>query len=280
MNGCMPLLTYLVIFMSACAPKSEFEGYTRTKSGIHYKLTEIGDAEKNVAPGDYITIDVTYKTLNDSVFFEGRRKIQVEPPSYPGSIDECFLMLAEGDKSTFILEAYPFFAITLNSSLPSFLDSIDRFKVDIKCITIQNQPEYHKEMEAFLSWAKDIGEYEKVVLKQYLKEEKLNIEPTPEGLYKIVIKEGAGEKVKTGDTVVIHYEGKFLNGRYFDSTLKRKKAFGFIYGTEWQVIEGMEKAIGTMKKGETSIFIFPSKLAFGTKGSSTRHCAPIYIGYL
>jgi FKBP-type peptidyl-prolyl cis-trans isomerase len=141
--------------------------------------------------------------------------------------------------------------------------------VDLNMIEIQSQEEYQKEKTAFLKWVEDFGEYESVILKQYLEENKINSEPTSSGLYKFVIEEGNERQVSEGDTVIVHYEGKFLNGKYFDSTVKRKEPFGFVYGTEWQVIDGLEEAIGMMKEGERSLFIIPSELAFGKKGSST-----------
>jgi FKBP-type peptidyl-prolyl cis-trans isomerase len=90
----------------------------------------------------------------------------------------------------------------------------------------------------------------------------------------MMIKEGEGETVKRGDTLVLNYEGRFLNGKYFDSTYKRNRAFEYIYGTEWQVIKGMEIAVSGMKEGERAIFIMPSDLAFGTRGNSNGAIPP------
>jgi FKBP-type peptidyl-prolyl cis-trans isomerase len=75
--------------------------------------------------------------------------------------------------------------------------------------------------------------------------------------------------VSVGDTIVVHYEGIFLNVNFFDSTNKRNEAFQFVNGQQWQVIKGMEEAIATMHEGERSLFILPSDVAFGDSGSST-----------
>jgi len=83
-----------------------------------------------------------------------------------------------------------------------------------------------------------------------------------------------GEKVRKGDTLVLNYEGRFLNGKVFDSTIKRKRAFEYIYGVEWQVIRGMELAVSEMKEGEKSFFIMPSELAFGQSGNSNGAIPP------
>jgi FKBP-type peptidyl-prolyl cis-trans isomerase len=83
------------------------------------------------------------------------------------------------------------------------------------------------------------------------------------------LKEGIGEKVFMGDTLIVHFEGKFFNGKFFDSTKRRNSPFQFVYGKKWQIIEGLEEAIGRMVEGEKSLFIIPSQLGFGETGSST-----------
>ncbi len=134
---------------------------------------------------------------------------------------------------------------------------------------IQTREDYEQEKEAFLTWIEDFGDYEKVVLKQFIGSEKPGISPLPSGIYYVNLRPGKGKKVELGDTLTINYEGRFLNGRFFDSTVKRHQPFQFVYGTEWQVIKGLEEAIGMMREGERSLFILPSELGFGNTGSST-----------
>lgn len=207
--------------------------------------------------------------MDDSVFFEGRRKIQIDEPDSTGVINACFLLLAEDDAATFIVPVEDFFATTLQSTPPDFLNKNQYLKIDIHNLETQEQKEYQKEKEAFLEWIEDFGDYEKVILKQFIEEQKIGEMPNKNGLYKITLIEGSGNKVSIGDTIIVHYEGRFLNGKFFDSTIKRNEPFGFVYGTEWQVIDGLEEAIGTMREGEKSMFILPSELAFGEEGSST-----------
>ena len=95
------------------------------------------------------------------------------------------------------------------------------------------------------------------------------MKPTGSGLYHLKLREGTGKRIEKGDTVTVNYEGRFLNGKFFDSTIRRNQPFQFVYGTEWQVVKGLEEAIGMMHEGEKSLFILPSDLAFGTEGSST-----------
>lgn len=262
-------LLIIFIFLTSCNFKSEYPGYTKSRDGFYYKLLKIGEGSTKANIGDYITVDLAYRTISDSVFFNGRRKFQLTQPAFKGSVDYCFLMLETGDAASFIISARDFFISTLETSIPSFIMEDEFMIVDVDLIEIQSETEYEKEIKAFLSWIEDFGEHEKVFLTQYLQNEKLDVKPAESGMYLINLKEGIGKNIEIGDTVEVHYEGRFLNGKFFDSTKMRNEAFQFIYGQEWQVVEGLEEAIGEMREGDISLVILPSKLAFGEKGSST-----------
>jgi FKBP-type peptidyl-prolyl cis-trans isomerase len=268
----MKKIIFALIVASAlysCDRLSKYPGYSKTWSGIYYKLLTIGEDNAKAQPGDYVTFDISYKTIKDSLFFSGRRKFQVTKPEYEGSVDECFTMLAKGEKAEFIISASNFFKKTLQNNLPSFLKPEVDMKIIINMVDIQSSKQYENEKKAFLRWIEDFGDYEKEILSQYMQEQKLSISPVGSGLYYIKVKKGDGRKVAKGDTVTVDYEGRFLDGKFFDSTVKRHESFQFVYGTEWQVVKGLEEAIGMMEEGEKAIVILPSELAFGETGSST-----------
>ncbi len=262
-------ILFILIFVFSCSSNSPYPGFKKGKHRIYYQLHKIGESSEKANYGDYITADIVYKTMKDSVFFVGRRKLQLLKRDAKGSIEVCFKMLTIDDSATFIISADEFFNETLESSLPDFIPPMSKMMVSLNIIEIQTQIEYRNEKEAFLNWIEDFGEYEKIILKQFLQEKKIEVKPSGSGLLYLMIKEGTGKNIEIGDTITINYEGKFLNGKFFDSTIRRNQPFQFVYGTEWQVVEGLEEAIGMMKEGEKSLFILPSDLAFGTKGSST-----------
>jgi len=276
MNFRLILFTAFIFpLVFSCGKLSKNPGYKKMGHGIYYQLHTIGDDDAvKVQPGDYITVNLTYLTMSDSVFFDGTRKFQAMKPAYEGAIDECFSMLSVDESATFIIPADNFFTITLQTPLPRFISSGSKFKVKVEMLEIQSEMEYRQQKEAFLSWIEDFGDYEKVILKQFIAEEHLDVNPLPSGMYYLNLRPGTGKKVEPGDTVVVNYEGKFLNGKFFDSTIKRNEPFQFVYGTEWQVIEGLEEAIGVMHDGEKSLFILPSELAFGNRGSSSNIIPP------
>ena len=68
-------------------------------------------------------------------------------------------------------------------------------------------------------------------------------------------------KVKHGDTVKIHYTGKFEDGRVFDTSVGREP-LEFTVGED-QVIPGFEKGIVGMKQDESRTITIPPNEAYG-----------------
>ena len=261
------IILVLVVVLASCKPK--YEGFEKSDNNFYYKFNQIGDGQQTPKFNDYIVVDIAYKTINDSVFFKGRRKFKLTEPKFKGDISYCFTMLSKGDSADFIISATDFFTKTISSELPSFLSDESDMVVSAKMLEVIDNETYQKQKQEFLSWVEDFGDYEKVLLQHYIEGEEISVAPSVTGLYKVTQKPGNKVKVQRGDTVVVHYEGMFLSGKYFDSTVKRNSPFEYVYGTEWQVVKGVEEAIGRMTEGEKAMFIMPSELAFGNQGSST-----------
>jgi len=260
-------LVVLITCFAFSSCKNPYPGYTKAAEGIYYKLLMVGEQEQCCHFGDYVTAHIAYMTMNDSVFFSGIRKFKVIQPDFSGSIDKCFTLICKHDSAQFIISALDFFEKTLENIVPDYLSADGKMKISIYLIDVQTSDEYDREKEAFLHWAEDLGEYEKVLLKQYIRDAKIEIPPMEDGIYYIVQQTGNGSAVAAGDTVLIHYEGHFLNGKYFDSTRHRNDPLQFVYGHQMQVIGGLEKAIGKMQEGDKALVIIPSELAFGADGS-------------
>ena len=258
-----------LVIVSSCSLFEKYPGYSKTKTGIYYNLITIGEEVAPPIVSDYVTVNISYSTINDSTFFKGTRTFQLTEPDFRGSIDECFLMLSEGDSASFIIDGELFFLKTLQTSLPNFMLNNTKLKVGLSISEIRSEQQYENDKVEFLKWIEDFGEYEKLVLGKFIKEEQIDVSPSENGMYFISVQSGSGKPVEAGDVVTVHYEGRFLNGKFFDSTLKRKQAFEFVFGSEMQVIPGLEDAIGRMREGEKAIVILPSGIAWGEQGSST-----------
>ncbi|MDA3892419.1 MAG: FKBP-type peptidyl-prolyl cis-trans isomerase [Salinivirgaceae bacterium] len=258
-----------LIFLGSCNVFNKYPGFSKTKTGIYFKLHKIGEEVAPPIPSNFVTIAVKYTTIRDSAFFSGTRTFQLTNPDFKGSIDECFLMLSAGDSASFIIDATNFFTKTLQTKLPRFINKGEDIKIELRLDEIRTAEQYQKDKEDFLKWIEDFGEYEKTVLGRFIQNEKIDVDPMENGMYFITLLEGTGKPVEAGDLVTVNYEGRFLNGKFFDSTNKRNQPFEFVYGSEMQVIGGIEEAIGRMREGERALIILPSELAWGEKGSST-----------
>jgi FKBP-type peptidyl-prolyl cis-trans isomerase len=73
---------------------------------------------------------------------------------------------------------------------------------------------------------------------------------------------GGGEEALSGDRVVVHYTGRFVDGTVFDSSVERKEPFQFVLGIG-QVIKGWDQGIVGMKVGGKRILSVPSELGYG-----------------
>lgn len=83
---------------------------------------------------------------------------------------------------------------------------------------------------------------------------------TSSGLQYKILKNGTGTMPKLEDTVVTHYRGTVIDGREFDSSLKRNTPATFpVKG----VIKGWTEALQLMKVGSKWQLFIPSDLAYG-----------------
>jgi len=65
-----------------------------------------------------------------------------------------------------------------------------------------------------------------------------------------------------GDTVTVHYTGKFLNGKVFDSTVSTGEPIMFTLGDD-MMIPGFEKAVLEMSENEIKTVTIPAAEAYG-----------------
>ncbi len=90
------------------------------------------------------------------------------------------------------------------------------------------------------------------------------VKTLPSGLQYEVVKEGDGPQPAATDRVVVHYEGRLIDGTVFDSSIDRGQPATF--GVT-QVIPGWVEALQLMKAGSKWKLFIPSELAYGPQGA-------------
>ena len=74
-----------------------------------------------------------------------------------------------------------------------------------------------------------------------------------------------GPKPAKGGLVTVHYTGRFLDGRVFDSSVERDEPFQFVLGVG-QVIAGWDQGVALLSVGEKARLTIPPELAYGKNG--------------
>jgi len=89
---------------------------------------------------------------------------------------------------------------------------------------------------------------------------------TASGLQYIALKtaEKPGPKPAPGSEVVVHYEGRLIDGKIFDSSYARNEPIGFPLSG---VIMGWQEGVPLMSVGETWEFAIPAELGYGARGA-------------
>ncbi|MFT3738338.1 MAG: FKBP-type peptidyl-prolyl cis-trans isomerase [Breznakibacter sp.] len=105
---------------------------------------------------------------------------------------------------------------------------------------------------------------EEVRIKQYINKYHPGALPLKNGLYVIKTKISQGPEVKPDKDVTVHYEGKLLNLRVFDSSYERGMPITFRLG-EGRVIAGWEQGVPMLREGETAVLVIPSHLGYGDR---------------
>src|SRR5476649_1731838 len=67
---------------------------------------------------------------------------------------------------------------------------------------------------------------------------------------------GTGRSPKKGETVAVHYTGRFLDGKVFDSSVPRKEPLKFVLGAQ-QVIAGLDLGVAKLKIGDKAKLTIP-----------------------
>lgn len=86
---------------------------------------------------------------------------------------------------------------------------------------------------------------------------------TPSGLLYKSIAKGTGVKPLITDTVYVHYTGKFIDGKIFDSSVGKEPLKTAMNGG---AVKGFLEALGMMEVGSKAEVILPYDLAYGKQG--------------
>jgi FKBP-type peptidyl-prolyl cis-trans isomerase len=94
--------------------------------------------------------------------------------------------------------------------------------------------------------------------------DKEGVQTTKSGLQYLSLQAGKGKTPTLTSTVKVHYEGKLLSGKVFDSSIARGEPIEFPVNG---VIPGWTEALQRMKVGDKWKLFIPPGLAYGERGA-------------
>lgn len=261
-------------------PKSDLEGFKKTESGLHYKFEVENKNAQQVQMGDMIIGHMVLRLENDTLFTspeESCNILTVNEPMFAGDITEGLLMMHNGDKAIFAVDADAMAEKLEPSQMPVNYASGQKMKLyyEITITDIKTAAQLAEDKAKFENSVEKLAADEKSAIEAYVNDNAIKETPREDGLYVIVKKKGNGTKVSAGKSVRIEYTGKLLNGKIFDSSnkdvakengLEPHDALEYVVG-EASLIRGWEEGILNMPQGTQLTLLIPSELAYGTKGS-------------
>ncbi len=238
-------------------------------TGLKYQLHDQNTDARKAKVGDVMTIHLTLKNSKDSVLRDTHKegtplKLMLQVPPFKGSFEEGLAMLAKGDSATFFVSADSLFGRAMQPMPPGVTKGSD-IAFNVKILNVQSEEEYRKsEAEAM---GKQKGVDDKAIV-DYLAKNNLTgkAQKTENGVYYIITQDGTGPQPQRGDAVTIHYTGKLLDGKVFDSSQKTGQPIQLQIGVG-MVIPGWDDAILKLKKGTKATLVIPSTMGYGPQGS-------------
>lgn len=132
---------------------------------------------------------------------------------------------------------------------------------------LKAQPEAYQQNvnQLFQKRMQAAAQKQKELSKPYLEKAvtEKDAQKTVSGLIYQQINEGSGMQPNASDTVKVHYVGTFIDGKEFDSSIKRGRPAEFQLK---QIIPCLTEGVGKMKVGGKARLICPSDIAYGDKG--------------
>jgi FKBP-type peptidyl-prolyl cis-trans isomerase len=267
------LFSFLTLLFSCGDTDSPFPGYEKTETGLNYKFYK--QNENGVMPdtGQYVVVTLlTYR--NDTLIYDSRKRISkptleypVSRPKFKGAIEEGLMMMSIGDSASFIIpsDSIQKYFSPVHDSLSNPPGSMLRFEVKLHAVKTLDQIKEER-AKAIREMLGNRKQQEPVLIEEYLARNSIETKHTESGMYFVEVIKGKGKTPKLGDSVTVHYIGRFTDDREFDSSVKRDDPYTFKLGSDKKLPQGWTEALLRMKKGGKAVILLPSKLAFDSLG--------------
>jgi len=271
-----------MMVFAAChrGPKSDIEGFTKTESGLHYRFDTQNTEGRQVTKGDLLNGEMMLRLENDTLFSnvgDPGNLLVVTDGRFDGDLTEGLLMMHEGDKAVFAIDADKMAAQLQPNQMPASYKNGANMKLyyEVNLMSVKSAEEMAAAKKEFEQKMESMKAEQKQALDTYITENNIKATPNDEGLYVIVSKKGNGPKVEVCRRIKVAYTGYLLNGTIFDSSdkdiaqqngLEPHDALEFVVG-QANLIKGWDDGLMGLAQGSKAKLIIPENLAYGAKGA-------------
>lgn len=249
-----------ILFLFSCQ-QERYDGFSKLKDGVYYQRLALGDGLKYSPGKNYMnyTFQSGFMDSAGQIAFDQIRVIKYAQTPI-GTSHQLFSDLHAGDRFNFIIEQPDdsFFALFYRQPSPTqslfikfIVDAIEPAHTDQNGFSDPNAMEYLRILD-YLSVDNTAPEFE-----------------FKEGVW-VKIWRSANPPIFK-NSIILNYQGYFLNGVLFDQTDYPLK---FNRSDQWQVIPGIFMALQYMGNNDSGCVIIPSHLAFGEDGSKDGNVPP------
>ena len=284
------IIAIMAIVFTACGQKE----FVTTETGLEYLKVEEGSGERP-NNGDFVLMNIAYYDEHDNKIFSSVDSGEPIPLNYVdsiftnnGSLEEGFKLCGKGDSLILKIKAKTLFEESFKRPLPDTLNADGLISIYLGVDNILTQEEFQafrmeraeKAREKAELASKEQLQKDIETIDAYLKDNGIDAETTEEGLRYVITTPGNNEKPATGNTVVVNYTGKLLDGTMFDSSVEEDAKEGGVYreGRDYgipfefplgqgRVIKGWDLGIALLSKGTKATLYIPSSLGYGARGA-------------
>jgi FKBP-type peptidyl-prolyl cis-trans isomerase FkpA len=275
------LALVIALYLGYNAQVNAQDNLVHTPKGALVKIVAAGTGNK-IKVNDVVTFDVVQKTEKDSVLFSSYAlghplKLQIQPSQNVGDLMDVFPLLAQQDSAYIKVPSDSIFA-GHEDQRPPFLKKGSNLVFNLKIIKVQTLDDAMAEKNSAMEKmkAEEIAGTDK-----YIADHKLVVKTTSSGLKYVVTQPSAKAKPLSGDTLLVNYTGRTLDGKVFDSSIQSEaqkaglsqpgrtyEPLQMVVG-QGQVIKGWDEGLLLLNEGSKAEFIIPSSLAYGDEGAGS-----------
>ena len=287
------LLITTVFALSAYSQKIP-DGYSKDKkSGVIYKV-EVNNPQGKKVVNDDLIIGKFWIYFGDSLVNDGSKMdsqpivaATMDAKVFKGDLIDGLMLMRKGEKYTFAFQRDSI--AKLFQQLPPYFtkDMYAFWTIQIDDLkskeeVMKEEAQMQKEQEKLMAERKAVADSLKKIEPKLIQEaiSKNGIEDTiREGIYfKQLFYANNKIKIENGDKVRVHYTGKFVDGKLFDTSVEEeaKKSGTHQSGRKYEPLEftigqgmmipGFEAGVRMMSQGDKGLLLIPSALAYGENG--------------